>query len=81
MHILDLGTWNISCDILGCFSDCISLIYLNIENWRKARGFAGYNNLSLIKCRQDTFEKFKHELMGEWIYENGYAIKCGMDEE
>ena len=79
MHILDLSTWNISCDILGCFSDCTSLIYLNIENWRNASGFAGCNNLSLIKCRQDTFEKIKHELMGEWIYENGYAIKCGIN--
>ena len=67
----------------GCFAGCISLVYLNIENWvinercDTTHIFNECNNLSLIKCSKNTFKRI---LSKGWIYENGYAIKCGMDE-
>ena len=79
---LDLSSWNTSnvFTFEYCFTGCTSLIYLNIENWIIETDyiyymFDGCDNLSLIKCRQDTFEEFKRFLLGTWNYENGFAIK------
>ena len=79
---LDLSSWNTSnvFTFEYCFTGCASLIYLNIENWFIETDyiyhmFDGCDNLSLIKCQQDAFEKFKGLLIGTWNYENGFAIK------
>ena len=77
---LDLSSWDTSkvVNMSGCFAGCTSLIYLNIENWIiKNRCsinhiFDRCNNLSIIKCRPDTFEKL---LNNEWRYENGIALR------
>ena len=83
LTILDLALWNTSRveTIEYCFARCTSLVYLNVENWvinercNTKDMFNECDNLSLIKCRQDTFEKIKGSLKGVWEYENGFATK------
>ena len=53
---------------------CESLAYLNIENWvindecDTTNLFKWCDNLSLIKCCEDTFDKLTRELNGLWSY-------------
>ena len=64
-----------------CFAGCTSLIYLDIRDWIINRDchikdiFKGCKNLSIIRCRQDTFNVLMIELGDGWVYEYGYAIK------
>ena len=66
----------------NCFMSCISLVYLNIENWvinercNTKDMFLGCDNLSLIKCTEKTFERLFGELGDGWIYEDGFGMKC-----
>ena len=80
---LNLSHWDTSnvINMWACFVGCESLVYLNIENWVINKDcfigdmFTECFKLCIIKCRQDTFNRIKRVLQGNWVYRNGYARK------
>ena len=72
-----------------CFYGCKSLVYLDIENWvineecYTEDMFTGCDNLSLIKCSKDTFERILGKEFGTdaWRYENGFAIRVNETQD
>ena len=80
---LNLSHWDTSniINMWACFVGCESLVYLNIEKWVINKDcfigdmFTECFKLCVIKCRQDTFNRIKRVLQGNWVYRNGYARK------
>ena len=80
---LNLSHWDTSnvINMWACFVGCESLVYLNIEEWVINKDcfigdmFTECFKLCVIKCRQDTFNRIKRVLQGNWVYRNGYARK------
>lgn len=80
---LNLSHWDTSnvINMWACFVGCESLVYLNIEEWVINKDcfigdmFTECFKLCVIKCRQDTFNRIKRVLQGNWVYKNGYARK------